>query len=57
MPYTVYTKAWNGKGGAMFKRKTLRKIHIYSGLLSAVLGVYLWLEPKWRKLRKRAVGA
>jgi hypothetical protein len=41
----------------MFKRKTLRKIHIYSGLISAILGVYLWLEPKWRRSKKRAGGA
>jgi hypothetical protein len=38
----------------MLKRKTLRKIHIYSGLLSALLGVWLWLEPRWRKLKRRA---
>lgn len=41
----------------MFKRKNLRRIHIYSGLISALLGVYLWLEPKWRRLRKRTGGA
>ena len=40
----------------MFKRKTLRKIHIYSGLISALLGVYLWLEPKRRRLMRQAAG-
>jgi hypothetical protein len=40
----------------MLKRKTLRKIHIYSGLISALLGTYLWLEPKWRRLKRKAAG-
>lgn len=35
----------------MPRKKTLRKLHIYTGLVSAVLGVYLWLEPKWRRLK------
>lgn len=39
----------------MVRRKTLRRLHIYSGLLSALLGIYLWLEPKYRKLRRKTV--
>lgn len=38
----------------MLKRRTVRKIHIYSGLLSALLGAYLRLEPKWRKAKRKA---
>lgn len=40
----------------MLKRKTLRKIHIYSGLISSLLGAYLWLEPKWRRMKRQAAG-
>jgi hypothetical protein len=38
------------------RKRTLRKIHVYTGLISALLGVYLWLEPKWRRLQKKATG-
>jgi hypothetical protein len=37
----------------MPKRRTLRKLHIYSGLFSAAIGIYLWLEPKWRRWRRK----
>jgi hypothetical protein len=37
----------------MFKRMTLRKVHIYTGLVSALLGAYLWAEPKWRRHKRR----
>lgn len=37
------------------RKKTLRKLHIYSGLFSALLGAYLWLEPKGRRWRRKAV--
>jgi len=38
----------------MPKKRTLRKLHIYSGIFSAVLGVYLWIEPKWRVWRRKS---
>ena len=40
----------------MIRRKTLRNLHILTGLVSSVLGVYLWLVPK-AKSRLRRGGA
>ena len=39
----------------MPRKRTLRKLHIYSGLLSGAIGIYLWLEPKWRRWKRRVV--
>jgi len=33
----------------MIKRKTLRNLHILTGLMSSMLGVYLWLGPKAKR--------
>ncbi len=38
-----------------FRKRNLRRLHVYSGLFSALLGVYLWLEPKWRRWKEKAV--
>ncbi|MBN2026946.1 MAG: hypothetical protein JW854_09335 [Actinobacteria bacterium] len=35
----------------MIRKKTWRKLHITFSLLSACTGLYLWLEPKWRRLQ------
>jgi hypothetical protein len=38
----------------MVGRKTLRNLHILTGLVSFMLGVYLWLGPKAkRRIRAR----
>ncbi len=37
----------------LLAKRNLRRLHIYSGLLSALLGVYLWLEPKARRWKRK----
>jgi hypothetical protein len=47
-----------GYGYTMERKKVVRKktwmrLHITFSLLSAGTGLYLWLEPKWRRLQRK----